>query len=58
MASDKKTGLNSKDIDQLELEFYASKQNDTIEELKEIDIENMTPLEALFELKKLKEKYG
>ena len=58
LVSDKKTNLNSKDIDQLELEFYANRQSDTIEELKEIDIDNMTPLEALFELKKLKEKYG
>ena len=58
LVSDKKTNLDSKDIDQLELEFYANRQNDTIDELKEIDIDNMTPLEALFELKKLKEKYG
>jgi len=58
LVSDKKTNLNSKDIDQLELEFYANNQSNSIDELKEIDIENMTPFEALFELKKLKEKYG
>ena len=58
LVADKKTNLNSKDIDQLELEFYANSQNNTIDELKEIDIDNMTPLEALFELKRIKEKYG
>ena len=55
---DKKTNLKSKDIDQLEFQFTSRISNGTISELKHIDIDNMTPLEALLEIKKLKEKYG
>ena len=58
MASDKMTNLNCKDIDQLELDFYLNKKRESIDELKDIDIDSMTPLEALVELKKMKEKYG
>ena len=57
LISDKKTNLNCKDIDQLELDFLSNRVN-SINELEDIDIENMTPLEALIELKKIKEKYG
>ena len=52
------TNLNCKDIDQLELDFYLNKKRESIDELKDIDIDSMTPLEALVELKKMKEKYG
>ena len=58
LVTDKKTNLKSKDIDQLEFQFNSRISNGTISELKDIDIDNMTPLEALFEIKKLKEKYG
>ena len=57
LASDKKTSLDVKDIDQLELEFISQNKNNQITELSDIDIDNLTPLEALLELKKLKEKY-
>ena len=58
LVTDKKTNLKSKDIDQLEFQFNSRISNGTISELKHIDIDNMTPLEALLEIKKLKEKYG
>ena len=57
LIKDKKTNLNCKDIDQLEFNFYLKNSNESIEELKDLDIDNMTPFEALIELKKLKEKY-
>ena len=57
LASDKKTSLDIKDINQLELEFLSQSKNNQIKELSDIDIDNLTPLEALLELKKLKEKY-
>ena len=56
LITDKETTLNCKDIDQLEINFYKN-HNNTIEELENIDIENITPLEALIELKKIKDKY-
>ena len=56
LASDKETNLDCKDIDQMEIDFYDS-HNNTIEELKSIDIDNITPMEALIELKKIKDKY-
>ena len=56
LASEKETNLDCKDIDQMEIDFYDS-HNNTIEELKSIDIDNITPMEALVELKKIKDKY-
>ena len=56
MATDKMTNLNCKDIDQLELDFYLNQKRESIDELKDIDIDSMTPLEALVELKKMKEQ--
>jgi DNA mismatch repair protein MutS len=56
LALEKETNLDCKDIDQMEINFYDS-QDSTIEELKSIDIDNITPLEALVELKKIKDKY-
>ena len=57
LVSNKKTNLDIKDINQLELEFIKQNKNNQISELSNIDIDNLTPLEALLELKKLKEKY-
>ena len=37
--------------------FIKQNKNNQISELSNIDIDNLTPLEALLELKKLKEKY-
>ena len=54
---DKKTNLNCKDIDQLELEFNSSVKYDGINEIRDLDIDNMTPLEAIYKLKELKEKF-
>ena len=57
LISDKETNLDCRDIDQLEIDFYRNNSNTTIEELEDIDIENITPIEALIELKKIKDKY-
>ena len=57
LISNKKINLNCKDIDQLEFDFLNNSAN-SINELENMDIDNMTPLEALIELKKIKEKYG
>ena len=57
LVSDKKTTLDIKDINQLELEFLNQNKENQIIELNNIDIDNLTPLEALLELKRLKEKY-
>ncbi len=57
LAIDKDMSLKCDEIDQLELEFIASNKHRVIDELKEIDIDNMTPFDALSKLMELKEKY-
>ena len=56
LIADKETTLDCREIDQLEIDFHKN-HNSAIEELENIDIENITPLEALIELKKIKDKY-
>ena len=57
LASDKDTNLNCEEIDQLELEFNSKNKQHTIDELRDLDIDNMTPFDALSKLMELKEKY-
>ena len=57
LSSDKDTNLNCKEIDQLELEFNSKNKRQVIDELRDIDIDNMTPFDALSKLMELKEKY-
>ena len=57
LSSDKDTNLNCDEIDQLELEFNSKNKRQVIDELRDIDIDNMTPFDALSKLMELKEKY-
>ena len=57
LSSDKDTNLNCEEIDQLELEFNSKNKRQVIDELRDIDIDNMTPFDALSKLMELKEKY-
>ncbi|MAV63881.1 MAG: DNA mismatch repair protein MutS [Candidatus Marinimicrobia bacterium] len=57
LITDKKTNLDTEDINQLELTFDNKKKSRIIKELANLDIDGMTPLEALLQLKKIKDKY-
>ena len=57
LATDKNTNLNCEEIDQLELEFNSNDKQRVINEIKSLDVDNMTPFDALSKLMELKEKY-
>ena len=55
---DKDTNLNCEEIDQLELVFNSNSKQRIIDEIKDLDVDNMTPFDALSKLMQLKEKYN
>ena len=57
IGENKDTNLNCDEIDQLELEFNSKNKRQVIDELRDIDIDNMTPFDALSKLMEVKEKY-
>jgi len=53
---DKNTNLDCKEIDQLELSFNSNSNQDMIDQIKNLDVDNMTPFDALSKLMQIKEE--
>ena len=53
---DKKVNLSSSEIDQLEIQFKNNQGNKVVDEILNADVDNLTPVEALVLLKKIKDE--
>lgn len=56
LITDKKVSLSTSEIDQLELNLIKNQSNQILDGILETDLDNMTPLEALIFLKKIKDE--